>query len=456
MNNVDLLSRKQAVKDYGTEAQKKHFDKYGRFNSKRMEEALFKTLEQNYSKVERVKQGRSIAYSVSGKKSEVSDRRDERLFNGSNMRVPYSYDLDMAIIGYLEGTESPNAFKPRTVASWMVEMGIATRSMHDAYISRFNESKKQNQIDDLVEENVIEAGQKKVFTDYIDFHDTVRRNMESSFNRLLKSKIIGSLDEYWAMIINYDRVEYFDEEGIKYVEFNPKDPVHETITAEEMGKVLSTRRKIISDNELTYSDIKYNNRHKEEQISKCKKEIDEAMKRVLSPDENGCPREVVYVYKKQSFYMKATPPTVIKYIKKKVLPFCDPKESAELLIENYSGKRRDEEYLSILRLFQKNRQTALVNRSEKITNKFDNFLKVQDAKLEEANEFGGEWSNAAQVYSSSPNQGAYFRDVINGKHSEVIKNVDRFYITNPEPLRVRMDRKKENNLSFDEMYDLVR
>ncbi|TCI26652.1 hypothetical protein EVJ32_04575 [Exiguobacterium sp. SH5S4] len=450
---VKVLSKREAVEEYGTKPQKDHFNKYRRFTSKRVEESLFKTLEQHYSNVERVKEGRSICYRLSGKKSEVSDRQDDRMLNGSNMRVPYSYDLDMAIIGYLEGTESPSAFRPRTVASWMVEMGIATRSMHDAYLSRFDESHKKMQIDDLIDENVIEAGQNKVFSDYIDFHDTVRRNMESSFNRLLKSKIIGSLDEYWALVIKHEKVQYIDENGELFVEYEPTGSIHQAITAEEMGKVLSTRRKLIVDNDLTYSDIKYNNKHKAEKIDKCKEDIEEAMKTVLDPDPDGCPRQVVYVYKKQSFYMKATPPTVIKYIKKKILPFCDPKQSAELLIENYSGKKRDGEYLEILESFQKNKKIAIENRSEKISDKFNNFLKIEDAKLEEVNEMGGEWSSAAEIYSSSLKQGAYFRDVISGKHSEVIGNVDKFYLSNPKPLHLRMKRKIEKKSALGKLYD---
>ena len=219
-----------------------------------------------------------------------------------------------------------------------------------------------------------------------------------------------------------------------------------------MGRVLSVRRKIVLENDLTYSDIKYNNRKKEEQIKKCKKEIKEAMKSVLNRREDGGFREVVYVYKKQSFYMRATPPTVIKYIKNKILPYCDPKSAAESLIENYSGKRRDYEYFHILHIFQRNREVALYDRSEKIKHRFKDFLKLEDEKLEKENEFGGEWLNAERIYTSSPNQGSYFRELIKGNHGEIVKNVDDFYKSNQEPLHVRLNKKKELEDRYGKLY----
>lgn len=77
-----ILTKKEAVEKYGSRRCKEHFKKYGRFKNKQTEQALIKTLEQHFEKVEVVKQGKSFVYQLENQRKETVERKDNRKFNG--------------------------------------------------------------------------------------------------------------------------------------------------------------------------------------------------------------------------------------------------------------------------------------------------------------------------------------------------------------------------------------
>ena len=78
------LSRRDAVNKFGTEGQKRHFEKHNKFKNKKVEDALIKTLNQLFESVEsvKVKGVRAKQYKLGAAREEIATREDGRKNNG--------------------------------------------------------------------------------------------------------------------------------------------------------------------------------------------------------------------------------------------------------------------------------------------------------------------------------------------------------------------------------------
>ena len=443
-----ILTKSEAVDLYGNDHQKAHFNKYKRFNCKDVENALIKTVMQHFDSVERVKIGRSIVYKVSGEKMEISDRIDNRSSNGSHLRVPYSHEMDLAIIAYLEGLSANRDFEPKTVANWMSAIGVVTESMHDAYLSQFNDVVKRLHLQELIEESVLIQGEERIFDDYINFHETVKRNMGSSFARLLKSKIIKSKEFDYAVVKHFspDRDVYSDGE-MELIEEE-----HLEILASTSLMFKDTQRRLQSEMGLTYHDIKFNSKLKQKEIKKYYDRLNEESRFLLEPKYKGGYSVITNVYRKHSFFMRANAINVIKYIKSKILPFSENKETIQMMIEKYENEASRFNYDAILESFQTNKETALIHRAKQNEKKFLDYLEAENKKVEEENEFGGEYKSATDLHVNSPKNGNYYRSFIEGVYPNKIGGVDRYLKNNPLKFDIRLkdkSDKQEQNTELD-------
>lgn len=443
------LSKRDAIEQYGTNKQKEHFKKYGRIVSARVEEALFRTLAQNFNSVERVKKGRSIIYVVSEKRTVIESRIDNRSSNGSHLRVPYSHEMDLAIIAYLEGLSANRDFEPKTVANWMSAIGVVTESMHDAYLSQFNDVVKRLHLQELIEESVLVQGEERIFDDYINFHETVKRNMGSSFARLLKSKIIKSKEFDYAVVKHYapDRDVYSNGE-LELIEEE-----HMEILASTSLMFKDTQRRLQSEMGLSYHDIKFNSKLKQKEIKEYYEELNNESKFLLEPKYKGGYSVITNVYRKHSFFMRANAINVIKYIKSKILPLSENKETIEMMIKKYEDEASRFNYDAILDSFQTNKETALTHRAKQNEKKFLDYLEKENKKIEEDNEFGGEYKTATELHTESPKNGNYYRSFIDGVYPNKIGGVDRYLKDNPLKFDIRLkdksSDKKDEKLELD-------
>lgn len=78
-----VLTRQEAVGIFGTEGQKNHFEKLGRFRDKEKEKPFLKTLNQLFESVSYVKNGNRKDYKLGFAREEVIKRLDKRIHNGS-------------------------------------------------------------------------------------------------------------------------------------------------------------------------------------------------------------------------------------------------------------------------------------------------------------------------------------------------------------------------------------
>ena len=433
------LSNRDAIEQYGTDKQKDHFKKYGRIVSSRVEEALFRTLAQNFNSVERIRKGRSVVYVVNERRSVTEERIDNRSSNGSHLRVPYSHEMDLAIIAYLEGLSANRDFEPKTVANWMSAIGVVTESMHDAYLSQFNDVVKRLHLQELIEESVLIQGEERIFDDYINFHETVKRNMGSSFARLLKSKIIKSKEFDYAVVKHFSP----DRDVYSNGEMELIEEEHLEILASTSLMFKDTQRRLQSEMGLTYHDIKFNSKLKQKEIKEYYNRLNEESKFLLEPKYKGGYSMITNVYRKHSFFMRANAINVIKYIKSKILPLSENKETIQMMIEKYEDEASRFNYNAILESFQTNKETALIHRAKQNEKKFLDYLEAENKKVEEENEFGGEYKSATELHVSSPKNGNYYRSFIEGVYPNKIGGVDRYLKNNPLKFDIRLKDKSD-------------
>ncbi|WP_214771196.1 hypothetical protein [Exiguobacterium sp. s133] len=95
-----ILSKLEAVQLFGSDKQKAHFQKYNRFVNSNLEQSLFKTLQQNFETVDRIKKGRGFEYQVLNKKEQITPRLTKTSHNGS-WSIPYTFDLDKIMLIHL-------------------------------------------------------------------------------------------------------------------------------------------------------------------------------------------------------------------------------------------------------------------------------------------------------------------------------------------------------------------
>ena len=436
-----ILTKSEAVDEYGTPEQINHFNKYGKFVCKRTEEALFKTLEQNFLKVERVKQGRSIVYLLEGKRDHPVGRSDKRSNNGSHLRTPYGYDLDLAIITYMEANRGRlNFYNPKTMASWLLELGVVTRSMHDVYSSRFNENKLLDQFQNLMQEDVLDYGEKKTLRSYIEFHDTLRRNLESSFYRLVKREILTSAEEYWAYVDHYEQ----DKETGNMVLVESE---YSEILASNFVQLKGETRHILLVHDLTHRDLKYKNKKNSKRVSLCEEDLDSMKGQILSPKYKGGISKIAYAFTKKSYAVTASPKDVVSYIKHHILPYYQGYENIELvvqeIVDSYEKNSTYENYIYTMSSFKANKRLALLNRGAYAEKKFKEFIEKENEKIaKEEEEWGGHPETADSKYANSYENGSYYRSLLNNKFSERMLGIDVFLERNPQSLEYRQSIKK--------------
>lgn len=116
------MTKREAVSNFGTEGQQRHFTKYKKFTNKETEASLIRTLEQLFEAVDKVKSGRSIVYKVGSVREEVAERESKVQTNGNWKE--YTKHLDALILAQLEWTYKGKKDLDKTIKQWMCDFGL--------------------------------------------------------------------------------------------------------------------------------------------------------------------------------------------------------------------------------------------------------------------------------------------------------------------------------------------
>lgn len=304
MNNVDVLkvldenisfenstiNKKTAVTIYGSEAQTKHFNKHDRFVNKNMEAALVKTLEQVYESVELVKVvgKRAKHYKLGAKKSEIEERKDERVSNG-DWSIPYTKNMDVIVASVLEqGLEKQVA---QTLTAWSYNFGLISKSAYKLMTSRFNDEQMDKMYDVLNKKDLINKGEEQLLIDYTFNLTSINASLAGTLGRMSKLNII----EYFPVYIGVQ------ENGFEF-----------EMTSKELARVIGIEAFLRNKLDVEPFLIKnYPNKTNVRRYFKEKKNMFQSLKR-----DNGSPMIISYYYKKYAIILKATKKKVAKYLEK--------------------------------------------------------------------------------------------------------------------------------------------
>ncbi|MCC2397534.1 hypothetical protein LKL95_27550 [Bacillus cereus] len=209
----EILSKQEAVEQYGTEKQKEHFAKYKKFTNNNLEQALIKTLEQHYEKVEIVKNphGRGKVYQCEGKKEEISVREDKRENNGAG-QIPYELELHNLVIDYLLKRDKDDS-KSMSLTEWAVRMQLVDKKLSSSYyndLPKVNMMNRLKEKSDIVTDDDIEMLEHAIYTEL----STIKNNIRSCFTKLVKARIIMYKVSWYGKIYGTDNAvrEVTDEE----------------------------------------------------------------------------------------------------------------------------------------------------------------------------------------------------------------------------------------------------
>lgn len=211
-----ILTKKEAIEQYGNEAQKNHFKKYKKIKSRDVEDALIKTLKQYYESVDTVKDGRSNVYKLGDKLDYVAKREDGRANNGNTIELPYSNELNTLTIDYIV-KNCKDEMKQFSINTWLNAIGLVDREFTSA---AFNNRVKRNIMDNLVETYNNKFTKKDIvlLDNFIqNERDRLTRNLKGLFNRLHKNKLINLRVTMFACDLNDNHYELSKDEESEVV-----------------------------------------------------------------------------------------------------------------------------------------------------------------------------------------------------------------------------------------------
>jgi hypothetical protein len=187
MDESIILTKAEAVKLYGNSIQIKHFQAWGKFTNKNIENAFLKTLDQLFDSVEIIKHGRGYGYKLGKKREEIQERKDGRKDNGK--KLAYQYQLHSLLIDYILRNCNNKYYTTLTLSKLLVEIGLITPQV--AY-SQFNKGKIAFHLQELQKLHADFTYKDFVLVKHFMRVDIrrLKQNLGSILNKLAKKQII--------------------------------------------------------------------------------------------------------------------------------------------------------------------------------------------------------------------------------------------------------------------------
>lgn len=229
-----ILTKKEAVEKYGTDSQKSHFEKYKRFNNKRMENALIKTMKQYYESVEKFypPNSKAYVYKLEGERGIPVEREDGR--KNSGKKLEYQYQLNSLVLDYLRKECSHRYFTPNSLSKWLIGAGIVSEHLSHAQFSQENQQRHlQNLRNDFPNEFTSNSLIPIINFSKIEMK-RLKQNLATLFNNLQKLELIKYKKEPMGCRL---------------------DDTQRPLTKDEISQIKKIRRNLFIKHNLTERDL---------------------------------------------------------------------------------------------------------------------------------------------------------------------------------------------------------
>lgn len=427
MNEL-IMSKEDAVNKYGTKQQKEHFAKYGRFNNKRTENALIKTLKQAYSEVELIKTGRSYSFLLKGKLDSVKEREDNR--SNSHLMSDFTQSLDMFIVSTLEHNGGSIGNEDKTMSDWMVDFGLSNEKLNQAFKSVKNGS-YHAQIQELKESEIIEDGQEMVFFDYMRFHQNLKENLEKSVARMQKAKIVELVDHHYMCVDRYEIRDFFDSESGTVQSEAVKTDSNDFVSIDPTlySKLKTTERNLKVKYNIKIGQYGKSKKTKKEKeaFSKYAKERDQAFYDIFKSlntyimDSNE--RLVVkFMFVRKEIILTAMPNRIIRYLEK----YQGSNPELEEIKSIYKSADPYESHLAAFEKFSKERRLHLEERAKKAEESLEKWIEERSTGYDSVDDNGVRIDYRERLSTCEEN-GKYNKLKVQKMYAPVIMHMDSNY-----------------------------
>ncbi|MGG4040653.1 hypothetical protein [Bacillus smithii] len=310
-----IMTKKEAVELFGSDDQKRHFAKYGKFKNKNLENALIKTLEQYHESVEIIKQGRAFVYELGEKRTEIAEREDKRKFNGEG-QLPENYEqgFPIMILEYLMGN---NVSQPKTTTNLLYEMGFITKEMYEASKSKYSQSVLYSEIDKLKKKDIIEEKTESIVYDYID-REIIRltNHFMGYIKKLEDAKLIIHNKHTIGQVVAFKNKDRYSDKLNRMVTEVEEATEYIELTPFVVEKIARMRRELQNRPEfkhLTSTDI-YRYRNKKD-VQEYWKEHNELLYAIT--DENGQQLRLLMTFEAHTIFLQAGDNPIKRWLEKK-------------------------------------------------------------------------------------------------------------------------------------------
>lgn len=422
-----ILSKKEAVDEYGNDSQKRQFEKYGKFVNKNTEKGLLKTLEQYFDNVSIVKVGRANCYKLEGKKDSPDERFDLRLSGIPKMKS-YTKNLDMMIISALEYYCHENELPQRTMNDWMAFFGVVHQDVLSLYRNKYNNRGKfDKQLSNMVDRGFLPFEYDRYVEDYFEMYGDMKQQLLKTLRRLERSDIIKITDIYYANGTPYKTDYIYNHDSNEYDEFESAGKpesfeVYQSVVEKVRQYMRTCHSNSVkdSDSHLEDTPMFY------ESMDKYKHKIKEFMSEAVSESINTN-YKINYIFGLKSIRIKAKPKKIIAYLKRYLAENPDAKN----LIEEYSSNGSDALYREMFARYLSERNSYVVEWSEK---KQENYLKmIENGSLMFVDEefFDDETDidhlppSCSRIEKEKIYKHKYLSRIKSGKYCSDIQNIDK-------------------------------
>lgn len=421
-----VISKREAVEDFGSKDQKKHFEKYGRFNNKKVESALIKTLKEYYETVDVIKVGRGFSYKVGKLRERKVDREDHRL--NSHLMSDFTQSLDLFIVSTLEHGGGKLSKKSQTMTDWMLDFGLSNEKLNEAFKSVQNGSYPL-QIKELKESKIIQDGQEMVFFDYMSFHQNLKQNLERSIARMEKAKIIKLVDHHYMCVDRYEIKDFYDStsgvvksEAVRieenefvfidshtYVDLGNIDRalrVKYKIKTEKIGQKRSKEEKLRYKDFVEEKDFIYHDLLRSKGLYMASNE------RLV----------VKYTFSKKEIMLQAMPNKIIRYLEK----YQQNNPELDEIKRIYDSANKHNSHIAAFERFSEERRSHLEMKAKKAEESLDKWIKEKSIGFDATDE-DGQIIDYKKKLMTCDKAGKYNELKIQRMYAPVIINMDESY-----------------------------
>ncbi|RCX24611.1 hypothetical protein DEU47_104705 [Bacillus sp. AG236] len=211
-----IITKKQAVELFGSEACKKHFEKYKKFTNKDLEKALIKEMKRYYTlvKIAKPQKGRGYVYELSAKKDVITVKEDGRSSNGA-WSIPYTKNMDIIVVSALEKSSIPN--NAQLLSKWCLDFCLITKEMYALLPAKYNEHYREQCLQKLKDNRVICEDEDRILNDFIYDTKVLQNQLAGTLKRLQKIDIIEYSPVYKGFIKEDGRTINLHENVVKKI-----------------------------------------------------------------------------------------------------------------------------------------------------------------------------------------------------------------------------------------------